>query len=265
MDPVEPDPMNVVCDLDGVIWLGDTPIRGAADAVAKLRGAGHRVLFVTNNSFAPVADVEAKLARHGIPAEGDVLTSAMAAARLIEPGQRVFLCAGPGAREEIEARGAIVVDTHDGDDEPRVDAVVVGFHRTFDYEELRKAAGAVRRGATLIGTNDDATYPTADGPIPGGGSILAAVQVGSGATAIVTGKPYAAMAGLVRAELASVGGPSLMIGDRPDTDGRFSVELGVPFALVLSGVVKRSHLPVEPAPHHIADDIAALASTLLGQ
>ena len=54
-----------------------------------------------------------------------------------------------------------------------VDAVIVGFHRTFDYESMLVASRAARNGARLIGTNDDATYPTPDGPIPGGGAILA--------------------------------------------------------------------------------------------
>jgi len=88
-------------DLDGVIWLSDDPIPGAAQAVARLRAAGEPVVFVTNNSSQVVADVEAKLARQGIPAAGDVLTSAMAAAALVEPGERVLVCGGPGVTEAI--------------------------------------------------------------------------------------------------------------------------------------------------------------------
>jgi HAD superfamily hydrolase (TIGR01450 family) len=247
---------TVVCDLDGVIWLGDEPIPGAADAVARLRAAGRRELFVSNNSISPVAEVAAKLARHGIPATGEVMTSAGAAATLVQPGERVLLAGGPGAAEALEARGAIVVT--DGD----ADAVVVGFHRSFDYEGLRRAATAVRRGARLIGTNDDATYPTPDGPIPGGGAILAAVATGSGRTPTVAGKPYAPMATLVRDVLGSLDGV-VMVGDRPDTDGRFAVTLGVPFALVLSGVTAAADLPVEPAPAVVAHDLARLADVLL--
>ena len=54
--------MAWVLDLDGVIWLSDQPVPGAAEAVARLRAAGERVLFLTNNSSAPVGDQEAKLA-----------------------------------------------------------------------------------------------------------------------------------------------------------------------------------------------------------
>jgi ribonucleotide monophosphatase NagD (HAD superfamily) len=117
------------------------------------------------------------------------------------------------------------------------------------------AATAVRRGARLIATNDDATYPTPDGPIPGGGSIVAAVAYASQATPTVAGKPHRAMADLVR---ALVGDSGTVVGDRPDTDGAFAIELGYRFALVLSGVTGKDDLPVTPAPDVVADSLATL-------
>ena len=235
-------------------------LAGAAGAIAALRAAGHRVLFVSNNSSVRLADVEGKLEAFEIPARGDVLTSALAGARLVEPGERVLLCAGDGAAEALVARGAVIVD-----DGP-VDAVVVGFHRTFSYEGLRRAAVAVRHGARFIATNDDATYPTPAGPIPGGGAILAAVETGAGRRAIVAGKPYEPMAALVRETLgADAVRRAIMVGDRPDTDGRFAVTLGCSFALVLSGVTTAADLPVEPTPTSVHPDLSALAAGLLAQ
>lgn len=245
--------MGFALDLDGVLWLGDQPIRGAAGAVARLRAAGHDVLFCTNNSSQPVAAVEAKLARHGVPAAGDVVSSALAAAALVEPGEAVLVCAGPGVREAVEARGAIALR------EGPADTVIVGMHLDFDYGRLRAAATAVDRGARLLATNDDATYPTPEGPIPGGGAILAAVERATGVSATVAGKPNEPMAALVRARLGDVG---VMVGDRPDTDGRFAVTLGYRFALVLSGVTS-TPAGVEPAPDLLATDLAALVEDLL--
>jgi HAD superfamily hydrolase (TIGR01450 family) len=241
--------VTCVLDLDGVVWLGDQPIPGAAEAVGTLRARGERVLFATNNSFARLAEQEAKLERFGIPAHGDVLTSAMAAARLVEPGERALVCGGPGIAEALEGRGATPV--RDGD----ADAVVVGFHRDFDYERLRVAVRAVQRGARLIATNDDATYPTPDGPIPGGGAIVAAVAYASGVRAVVAGKPHAPMADLVREAAGETG---TVVGDRPETDGAFARTLGYRFALVLSGVTHETDLPVEPAPDTVAPSLAAL-------
>jgi HAD superfamily hydrolase (TIGR01450 family) len=238
-----------VLDLDGVVWLADKVIDGATAAVARLRSRGERVLFATNNSAVAVAGVETKLARLGIPAKGDVVTSAMAAARLVEPGERVLVCGGPGVAEAMRARGAVAV--WEGD----ADAVAVGFHRDFDYERLRVAAQAVWNGARLIATNDDATYPTPAGPIPGGGAIVAAVAYASGVEPVVAGKPHAPMADLVLA----IGGPSgTMVGDRPETDGAFAIALGYRWALVLTGVTAAGDLPVSPPPDVVADSLAAL-------
>lgn len=245
--------MALALDLDGVLWLGEQPIPGSAGAVARLRAAGHALVFCTNNSSLPVAAVEAKLARHGVDAVGDVVTSGMAAAALLRPGERVLVCGGPGVVEAIEDRGATPVR------EGPADAVLVGFHLDFDYERLRVAAAAVHAGARLLATNDDATYPTPEGPIPGGGAILAAVATATGVTPVVAGKPYAPMADLIRERLGEDG---IMVGDRPDTDGCFAVVLGYRFALVLTGVAA-SAAGVHPPPDLVAPDLATLVDGIL--
>jgi 4-nitrophenyl phosphatase len=230
------DPAAVLCDLDGVIWLANQPIAGSVDAVAQLRRSGRRIIFVTNNSSPRLADQEAALAAIGIPAVGDILTSAIAAAGLVQPGERVLVCGGPGVAEAVMSSGAVAI----AGDDPRgvdADAVLVGFHREFDYERMRIAATAVRRGARLIATNDDATYPTPAGPIPGGGAILAGVQTAAGREPVIAGKPYSPMAVAVAAMLDGVSASRLLVvGDRASTDGAFAVTIGCPFALVRSGV-----------------------------
>lgn len=246
--------MAWLLDLDGVMWLAGVAIPGSVEAVAELRASGERVLFVTNNSSALVAEQEATLAAIGVPAVGDVVTSAMAAADLLEPGTTALVCGGPGVVEALAARG--VTPVRDGD----ADAVVVGFHLDFDYGRLRAAAGAVRNGARLIGTNDDATYPTPDGEIPGGGAILAAVAYASSVTPMVAGKPNPAMADTVRALVGD--GPHVMVGDRPSTDGLFARRLGATFGLVLSGVTTREELPVEPSPDVVGADLAEVVRLL---
>ncbi len=247
----------VLCDLDGVVWLSHQPIAGSVDAIARLRAAGHRVLFVTNNSAPLLADHVRALEHLGIPARGDVLSSSMAAALLVEPGERVMVCGGPGIAEAIANRGAVVADT------APYDAVLVGFHRNFDYEVMSRSSAAVRSGARLIATNDDATYPTPDGLIPGGGAILAGIATASGVMPEVAGKPYVPMARLVRAitgidDLSS----AVMIGDRPDPDGLFATTLGCRYAHVWSGVTPAG-ATVEPHPALEAANLAAIADLLL--
>jgi HAD superfamily hydrolase (TIGR01450 family) len=257
------DPAVVICDLDGVIWLAHRPIAGSVGAVARLRAAGRRILFVTNNSSLRVADQEQALAAIGIPAAGDVFTSAGAAAALVQPGERVLVCGGPGVAEAVTAAGASAV-AGDEVSGTTADAVVVGFHREFDYERLRIAATAVRNGSRLIATNDDATYPTPDGPIPGGGAILAAVATAAGVHPVIAGKPYTPMA---LAVLDLLGRPDpatlLVVGDRPSTDGLFAGALGCPFALVRSGVTAPGGIVDVPVAIDAAD-LAAVTDVLEG-
>jgi 4-nitrophenyl phosphatase len=249
--------MIVLLDLDGVVWLSHQPIPGSVAAVASLRRAGHRVLFVTNNSAPKVEMHEDALAAIGIEATGDVVTSSMAAAHLLQPGERVMVCGGEGIVQAVERRGAIV--SANGD----VDAVLVGINRDFDYDVLRRTATAIIGGARLIGTNDDATYPTPEGPIPGGGAILAAVRVASGVTGDVAGKPHEPMAMLVRSLIGEdAAATAVMVGDRPETDGLFARRLGCRYAHVRSGVTPAGTL-VTPTPDLEADDLAAVVATLL--
>jgi 4-nitrophenyl phosphatase len=243
--------VNWVLDLDGVVWLAETPIPGAADAVRRLQAAGNSVVFVTNNSNPTEAEYVAKLERHAIDGRGAVISSATAAASLIAPGEHVLVLGGRGVVEALQKRGATIVE------EGQPEAVLVGFHREFDYERMRIAATAVRAGARLIATNDDATYPTPDGLIPGAGAILAGIERASGVHAVVAGKPYAPMADAVRARLGS--GEGIVVGDRPDTDGRFARTLGYRFALVLTGVITAGEVAsVDPPPDEVAPDIASL-------
>jgi len=249
-----PSAAPILCDLDGVVWLMHQPIAGSVNAIESLRLAGHRVLFVTNNSFSIVADQENALSKIGIDAHNDVVTSSQAAGSLLRKGERVLLGGGPGAVEAIENASAILSGRSDehahGDSsihkmnsetnqetDQGFDVVMVGYHATFDYRGLTMLSNAVRDGARLIATNDDATYPTPHGLIPGGGSILAAVSAACGVEAIIAGKPHKPMADLVRKVLGVDDlSNAWMVGDRPSTDGLFAQTVGCKFAQVLTGI-----------------------------
>lgn len=240
-------------DLDGVLWRGAMPIPGAADAVARLRARGVRVVFLTNNAAPTIAEHLAKLERIGVATDPeDLLTSAQAAASMLQPGSAALACAGPGVAEALGSRGVRIVEAGPAE------AVVVGWHREFDFSRLARAADAVRAGARLVGTNEDATFPTPHGLLPGAGALLAAVAYASGATPEVAGKPHAPMRRLVAQRVGSV---ATVVGDRPSTDGALARALGARFALVLSGVTGERELDgLRPAPDAVAPDLGALVS-----
>jgi 4-nitrophenyl phosphatase len=246
-----------VLDLDGVVWLAGTAIPGSPDAVRRLHDAGETVAFVTNNSGPTLSQYAAMLARTGIEVdEGELVTSAQAAASLLERGSRAAVIGGPGLLEAVESRGIAVVPP---DDHPA--AVVVGRSLELDFGMLAAGAAAIREGARFLATNTDATFPTGHGLEPGAGALVAYLEVGSGRKAEVAGKPHRPAADLLRDRFGPAG---VVVGDRPDTDGTFAELIGAPFALVLSGVTGPGDLPVSPQPDTIEADLAAVVAKRLG-
>ncbi|HWG74357.1 MAG TPA: HAD-IIA family hydrolase [Acidimicrobiales bacterium] len=243
-------------DLDGVVWLTGRPIPGSADAVARLRSAGDRVAFLTNNSGPTLDEYVKMLGDAGIEAEaGEMVTSANAAASMLAPGSTAAVVGDAGIDEALAEQGVEVVRAADGPD-----AVVVGRSVALDYNELAAAATAIRAGARFVATNADATFPTPDGLLPGAGAMVAFLQAASGREPEVAGKPNQPVADLVASRYGHV---DVVVGDRPDTDGRFAHLVGSRFVLVLTGVTSKSDLPVEPEPDTVSDDLAAAVSTLL--
>jgi 4-nitrophenyl phosphatase len=222
-----------IVDLDGVVWLSGEPIGDVSGAVAALRAHGARVVFATNNSAPTSAELLARLDHLGVTSSAeDLVSSAGAAASLLDSGQSVRVLAEAGVLEALDRRGVKAVE---GDG---AQAAVVGWSRSFDFDSLAATASAARGSGRLIGTNEDPVHPTPAGLVPGSGALLAAVATASGVTPQIAGKPHEPMAALMRSAFGFASGDRavVMIGDQPGTDGRLAERLGIPFGLVDSGV-----------------------------
>jgi ribonucleotide monophosphatase NagD (HAD superfamily) len=170
---------------------------------------------------------------------------------MLEPGSTALVCADGGVFEALAARGVSVVS------EGPADAVVVGWTRRFDFDLLATTATAVRQGARFIGTNEDPTHPTPGRLLPGSGAILAAVATAAQATPEVAGKPHDPLVVLLRARAPDA---VLVVGDRPSTDGALARRLGLPFALVRTGVTSGGREPMVVEPDEEAPDLQTLVA-----
>ncbi|HYY08779.1 MAG TPA: HAD-IIA family hydrolase [Actinomycetota bacterium] len=252
------DPYDaILLDLDGVLYRWPEPIPGAGGAVTALRRANKRIAFVTNNSARTPEQVAERLREVGVQAAaGEVVTSALATASLLsERGVRTaFVVGEDGIRKALADVGIRLVDPGDG----AVDAVVVGFDRSADYTRLKDASVLVGRGAALIATNPDASYPAPNGEAwPGAGALLSVIETTTGMRGEAVGKPEPEL--LRRAFEAAGGERPLVVGDRLDTDIAGAVRLGWDSALVLSGASSRGDVERSPwKPTVVIDDVTAL-------
>ncbi|MEV7630429.1 HAD-IIA family hydrolase [Actinoplanes sp. NPDC089786] len=251
----------VVFDLDGVVYLIDRPIPGAAEAIERLRGDGVPVAYATNNASRRAADVAALLTGMGVPATADeVLTSAGAAAALLaqrlEPGSPVLVVGADALRAEVRDAGLTPVETFE--DKPA--AVVQGYGPDVGWRILAEAALSVRAGATWVATNADRTLPSPRGPLPGNGSLVAVLRTALDRDPdIVVGKPEPALF-TTAARLSGARHP-LTVGDRLDTDIEGATKAGTDSLLVLTGVSGPADLlAAEPErrPTYVAADLSGL-------
>lgn len=248
----------ILFDLDGVVYRGVEPVPGAAEVLAGIRRRGRRIMFVTNNSSRTPRAVSEVLRAMGIEASPDeVLTSGRATASMLVreglAGASAYVIGERGVREALADAGIAVLDGLPSS----ADLVVVGWDRAVDYAMLRQAALLVERGARLIATNADASYPAPDGLWPGAGAILAAVTTTTGATPVVVGKPHRP---LFEAALDATGARRpLMVGDRIDTDVAGARAMGWDSLLVLTGASSVADLPhSDELPAYLGTDLHAL-------
>jgi glycerol-1-phosphatase len=253
----------LLVDLDGVVYRGDQVIAAAAQTLPEVRRRGARVLFLTNNSARTPGQVAEKLRGLGIAAEPeDVLTSAVATAAMLRregnEGLTAFVIGERGIREALEQQAGIRL--LDGEPD-RADLVVVGWDQSVDYGKLRTASLLVQRGARLIATNADASYPAPEGLWPGAGAILAAVTTATGADPLIVGKPARP---LFEAAAEATGATNpLMVGDRLDTDVGGAASMGWDSLLVLSGAARADDLLRSSVlPTYVAADLSALLDEL---
>ena len=246
----------ILFDLDGVLYRGERAIEAAPPTMAELRRRGVRVVFLTNNSSRTPEQVAHKLRSHGIDADpSEVVTSALATAELLagRGGGRAFVIGMDGVRDALAAAG---IEVMDGEPES-ADLVVVGFDGEATYERLKTASLLVERGARLVATNADASFPAADGLWPGAGALLAVITTTTDAEPEIVGKPFAPL--FESGRRRGGGGRPLVVGDRLDTDIEGAAKLGWDAMLVLTGVSSRAEAEAGPLrPTVIAEDVSAL-------
>jgi len=218
--------------------------------------------FATNNSTKSPSEYQDKLNRFGITSkEEQIITSATTLVEMLKgkfpDGGPVHILGENGLREALQKNGF-----HHSDRD--VLAVVGGLDRQINYEKLKIATLLLQQEVDFYYTNADTTFPTPDGIIPGAGSILRALEVGSGRNAILAGKPKPFMFEIAMKIINASRESTLVIGDRLDTDILGGLEAKCITALVLTGISTSEDLINSIyKPHFVFENLSDLIDNLI--
>ena len=248
-----------ILDLDGCVWFGGEPTPGAVEALEELRVAGKRLAFATNNAYESGEDLVAQLWKIGVRASlRDVVTVGGAMQHLLaetRSGRTAFVIGTASMHRHVANAGLKVLNGTDL--ASRAEVVVVAGTTELVYDDLRRASQAVLRGADLLATARDPTYPQPDGLWPGTGAVLAAVEYATGRSAEIVGKPQPQ---LFQTALDRLGeGRTLVVGDRVGSDLAAAAAAELDAALVQGDGTDHSELDgFEPKPVAVGGTLAEL-------
>ena len=243
-------------DLDGTVYLDETPIGDVKGTLARLRAMHKRIVFLTNNSSKTEVEYRQKLTRIGLWGEGDlVYTSAMATAEHVAarfPHKRVYLLATDAVKEEFSRTVPLV--------EEAPDVVILAYDTTLTFAKMKRFNEFLAGGAVFLATHPDAVCPTAGVSMPDVGAFLQLFYTSSGRRPdLIVGKPGTAMGEGLERRLGIPRARMCMTGDRMHTDIRFGNNCGMHTVLVLSGETTEETMKNFPdRPDLVLPDVNAL-------
>jgi len=223
----------ILLDVDGVFHVSGEPIAGGAAAVARLRDAGHRLRFVTNNTTRPRAELAADLRSLGISLEDEELQTTPRAAAHALAGKRVLALTMAAIVPDLEGVELVGEDA---------EAVLLGgadetdeTGRVFSYTNLSRAFHELEGGAELYRLHKNRWWQTGLGPMLDAGAFVAGLEYAAGVDATVLGKPSPAYFAAALEALDADAEMTWMVGDDIDVDIAGAQQHGMKTVLVRTG------------------------------
>ncbi len=246
----------ILFDLDGVFYVGERPLPGAAAVMDWVREAGIPHAFVTNTSSRPRQALVEKLARFGLEVgAGEIFTPARAARDWLQAEGRVPVALFVPEATRADFDGLAVADRGEAR------ALVVGdLGEGWDFATLNRAFRLLMAGpdVALVALGMTRYWQAPDGLRLDVGPFVSALAYAAEREPVVCGKPSAAFFHAACAALGVPPAECLMIGDDIRGDIAGAQSAGLRAALVRTGKFRPSDLEGDVRPDAVLDSIADL-------
>lgn len=224
------DIQGLLFDLDGVLYIGDSAVPGAREALTRIQQHHFPRRFITNTSTSSAADVAAKLRRLGFDIDQTEIFSAVSATRdfLRQRGNpSVHFLIRESARSEFaefpQPTGA-------------PDYVVVGdIGAAWNYALLNRVFNELMNGAELVAMHMNKYWQTESGLQMDIGAFVAGLEFVTGKQATVIGKPSQAFFQLAVDSLKLRPDQVMIVGDDIENDIGGGQAAGLTAVLVKTG------------------------------
>ena len=244
-----------------MLHVSGHPILGGAKAIARLREAGHRLRFVTNNTTHSRRALADEIRSFGVGlADEELQTTPIAAAHALS-GKRVLALTMPAIVDDLE--GIELVG--EGADAVLLGGAGEGFetNRVFSYFNLARAFAELQDGAELYCLHKNRWWQTSRGALLDAGAFVAGLEYASETEATVLGKPSPAYFAAALEALDYDPEQTWMVGDDVDADIGGAATFGLRTILVRTGKFREEALEEATVkPDGVIDSIAALPDWL---
>jgi HAD superfamily hydrolase (TIGR01458 family) len=248
---------GILLDIDGVLHVSGEPIAGGGEAVRRLREAGHRLRFVTNNTTHSRRGLAEEIRGFGVELDDEELQTTPVAAAHALKGKRVLALTMPAIVEDLA--GVELVGES-------AEAVLLGgagesfeTNQVFSYMNLARAFAELQDGAELYCLHKNRWWETSRGALLDSGVYVAGLEYASGLEATVLGKPSAAYFAAALDALEDEPERTWMVGDDVEADVAGASAFGLRTVLVRTGKYREEALEEATVkPDGVIDSIAAL-------
>src|SRR5450830_210402 len=249
---------GVLFDLDGVLFVGNIQIAGAAEAVSAIRNSGIACRFVTNTSTLSLASLQHKINALGFDVKADEIISAPQAALLYLRKQSNpicrFLLADDVKKDFAEFR----------ESNTEAEFIVVGdIGDAWSYPLLNELFNCLMDDAKLIAIHKNKFWETEHGLQMDIGSFIAGLEYASGSTSMIIGKPSADFFQIALDDMGLQSSEVIMIGDDIDSDIGGAQASGIKGVLVRTGKFRQDYFEVSPIkPYSVINSVRDLPALL---